>query len=270
MLITISLKYKSLYISIHISYSMFSEASTQDNQDKVFQVLFKEDEVTWKTIIMDLIRTEGMDPWDINLSHLAEEFLKTLKAMKELDFRISGKIILAAAFFLKIKSDKLLNEDLSMLDDIMLPQEELDEFIDELPIEEEIAPEKPKLRHKTPRPRKRKVSVYDLIGSLEKALENSYKKSIRTVNTTKMEAPKKQKDMSHIITELYDNIQKSLSKISSLKFHELLASDDKQEKVDTFIPLLHLDQKKIELEQEEHFGDIDIKLAEIKSDYAAN
>ncbi len=250
---------------------MFTEATTKNNQDKVFDILFKEDEITWKTIIMDLIRTEGMDPWDINLSHLAEEFLKTLKAMKELDFRISGKIILAAAFFLKIKSDKLLNEDLSALDDIMLPAEELEEFMDELPLDEELIQAKPKLRHKTPRPRKRKVSVYDLIGSLEKALESSYKRSIRTVNNTKMEIPKKQKDITKVITELYDSIKKSLQKVNNLQFNQLIKGEDKQEKVDTFIPLLYLDtQRKIDLEQESHFGDINIKLTDIKNDYALN
>ncbi len=237
-------------------------------QKKIFKILFKEDEVTWKSIIMNLIHEGQMDPWDINLSQLADEFLKTLKAMKEFDFRISGKIILAASFFLKIKSDKLLNEDLATFDDLLNPQEE--EFLE---IMDEIetpfqALEKPVIRHKSPRPRKRQVSVYDLIGALENALENTYKKSFKNKNEHKMTAPKQQKDITQVITELFDKIQDSFKRIKKVTFTQLAPSDDKEVKVNTFIPLLYLDnQRKVDLVQDEHFGEIQIKLTNIRNAY---
>ena len=36
-------------------------------QDKLYEMLINEDEITWQSIIYDLIKTEQMDPWDINI-----------------------------------------------------------------------------------------------------------------------------------------------------------------------------------------------------------
>jgi len=50
-------------------------------------------------------------------------------------------------------------------------------------------------------------------------------------------------------------------KIQRLVFNDLVSVNDKEEKVLTFIPLLHLDyQKKIELLQQKTFGEIEIKM----------
>ena len=44
-------------------------------------------------------------------------------------------------------------------------------------------------------------------------------------------------------------------------FSELIDSDRKEDKIATFVPLLHLTtQEKIDLYQKEHFGDIEITL----------
>lgn len=250
-------------------------SQNEDKQKKIFSILFKQDEITWKSLIMDLINTEEMNPWDIDLSKLAEEFLETLKAMKEFDFRISGKIILAASFFLKIKSDRLLNEDLQLFDDLLSPQEEENflEMMDQIDMPDELKEKpKPTLKHKTPKPRKRKVSVYDLIDALENALESGVKKSLKNnKNHKKIKAPEKQKDITQVINELYDEIQKTLKKVSKVQFSQLLTNENKEAKINTFIPLLYLDtQRKVDLEQEKHFGDINVKLTKIKKDYATN
>ena len=47
----------------------------------------------------------------------------------------------------------------------------------------------------------------------------------------------------------------------SLNFSNLVPSDSKMDKVLTFIPLLHLtNQRKVDLEQEKHFGEIEVYL----------
>jgi len=51
------------------------------------------------------------------------------------------------------------------------------------------------------------------------------------------------------------------NKKNSVTFSELLPSDSKDDKIYTFVPLLHLTtQRKIDLHQEKHFGEIDIML----------
>ena len=93
-----------------------------------------EDEVTWQTILYNLVKKEGMDPWDVNVSQLAQKFLKTVKEMQETDFRLSGKVVLAAAILLKMKSVRFVEEDLLELDRIIASTEEMsqDEFYEEL------------------------------------------------------------------------------------------------------------------------------------------
>ena len=66
-------------------------------QEEILQMLLKEEEISWKTILYDLVRNEQMDPWDINVSLLTKKYIEVIKTMQEHDFRISGKVLLAAA-----------------------------------------------------------------------------------------------------------------------------------------------------------------------------
>ena len=102
----------------------------KSSHERVFDIILKEDELNWKELIYDLVRKENMDPWDINISHLAERFLVMLRDFKETDFRISGKMVLTSSLLLKIKSDRLLMDDLTALDNLIQGNVE-DEFLEE-------------------------------------------------------------------------------------------------------------------------------------------
>ncbi len=251
-------------------------------QEKIFELLFDKDEITWQSIILDLIKTEQMDPWDINISLLSQKYLEMLKKLKDLDFRISGKIVLAAAILLRIKSNRLVGEDITELDRLMAGQD-LDElqgdFYDELESEFQagqagsIAIDEPLLTPRTPQPRKRKVSVYDLMDALQKALEVKKRRVMRSIPTSKVEAPKRSVEITSIIKEVYGKITGFFFKNKSkrLTFTELIPSDSKEDKVLTFIPLLHLtNQRKINLLQKEHFGEIEIMLNRLRAEKLVN
>ncbi len=242
----------------------------ENREHDIFEMLFDKDELTWQDIIYDLIRTEKMDPWDVDISQLSDKFINLLKEMKKMDFRLSGKIILAAVFFLKIKSDRLLKEDIELLNNLIEPQE--DDLMDLLDDPDALnaqtqTQEKPILKYKTPQPRKRKVSVYDLVDALEKALEDDQKRSIKKLSARgkKIKIPKKDKDMTVVINDLYKKIEKTLETVKHVKFSQLIKSDEREEKIHTFIPLLYLDtQRRIDIAQQEHFEDITIALAKLK------
>ena len=266
---------QDLYISIPFYLTMIvTTAKAETGEHDIFEMLFEKDELTWQDIIYDLIRTEKMDPWDVDVSLLAEKFIKLLKDMKKMDFRLSGKIILAATFFLKIKSDKLLKEDIAFLNNLIEPEEEnlLDLLEDPMSAElEQQNKEKPILKYRTPQPRKRKVSVYDLVDALEKALEYDQKRYIKkiTAKGKKITIPKKDKDMTIIINDLYKKIEKTLSTVKKVKFSQLLKTEDREEKIYTFVPLLYLDtQRRIDIAQETHFEDITIHLSKLKKSLA--
>lgn len=263
---------------MNVSVQAIKDSKNEELNDKVFNLLFESDELNWKDIINELIRTENMDPWDVNISVIADRFLHVLKDMKEFDFRISGKIVLAAAFFLKIKSDRLIGEDLLVLDSLMDDSEPFDEFfdiLDDMESNHGFVAEEPSLTTRTPQPRKRKVSVDDLVGALEKALalekRRSFKRSLDKKNkeeTNKLERPKDVKDISVIQTEMFEEIRLTLNKVKSVKFTQLLREESREEKVYTFRPLLHLDHdRKIELVQDTHFGEIHIELTKLAKEY---
>jgi len=235
-------------------------------QDKIFELLFDKDEITWQTVIYELIKTEQIDPWDIDVSLLTQKYIGMLKKLKEMDFRISGKVLLAAAILLKIKSNKLVGEDILEFDRMIEGSEEdeiEDLYEDITDIETTKETDIHSLIPRTPQPRKRKVSIYDLMGALEKALEVKRRRVMQNIPPMDIDIPVKTKEITQIIRDIYGKIKLFFlrTKKNRLTFSQLIPSDTKNDKISTFIPLLHLTtQQKIDLYQEKHFGEIEVVL----------
>jgi segregation and condensation protein A len=232
--------------------------------ERIFSILFTQDELTWQNIIYDMIDTHEIDAWDVDIGLLARKFIQKVRLLQEMDFRISGKVILAAAILLKIKSNKLIDEDIAALDQIINGVDEDVDLLEEGGIDEwnALGPGKPKIFPRTPQPRKRKVSVYDLVRALEKALETEQRRKRWIVNAPEVRVPLKTKDVSEVISDVYGRILVHFKQNQSLTFSQLIPSDSREDKVMTFIPLLHLEtQRKVDMAQEQHFGEISIALA---------
>ncbi len=231
-------------------------------QDQILDMLLKKDEISWQSILYELIKTEQMNPWDIDVSILSQKYMNIVKQLQETNFSVSGKVILAAAILLKIKSDKLLTEDISRLDLQLFPQEEMEELGEFEPIKQV---RKPRLTIKTPQTRKKKVSVQDLVNALERALEVEKRRKIRRETTLvhpEVLIPEKKVDISQKIKEIYVKISGFFKvKKEKLTFTTLVNSDKKEDKLMIFVPLLHLEnQQKINMFQERPFEEIEIEL----------
>ncbi len=242
-----------------------------DSNEKVHAILFSGDEITWQSILYDLINREELDPWDVDVSLITRKYIEMIRILKEHDFRLSGKVILAAALLLKIKSKKWMREDMANLDRLFSSaEEEMESLLDD--IEDEYTPKEKveaELIPRTPLPRKRKVSVYDLVNALEKALEVKHRRVLRDMPIFNVMPPKKSKDISLVIKEFYRMIKQLFieQKKERVTFSSLLPSEGKEDKVYTFIPLLHLsNQQKINLSQQQQFGEIEITLHQDKQD----
>ncbi|MBW3018876.1 segregation/condensation protein A [Candidatus Woesearchaeota archaeon] len=235
-------------------------------QDRIFSLLVEENEISWKSIIFDLIRSHEMDPWDVDVSLLSNKYIEHLNKLQQQDLKVSGKVLLAAAILLRIKSNKLLEDDLSEFDRLISSDVGEDEFYDEL--ERDLAKgeqmalaEDFELNPRLPQARRRKVSVYDLVKALEKALEVKQRR-IFDYAPPSVQMPVKKFDVTAAISSLLSRM-KNLVLRGPLTFRKLLKSDSKEDKVFTFIPLLHLsNQGKIDLDQKENFGEIEIRLLE--------
>ncbi len=234
-------------------------------QEQIQDLLFSR-ELSWQEIIYDLINTEQLDPWDIDLIVLTDKYLEKIREMEEADFFISSKVLLAASLLLRIKSEILLNKYVRSIDEILFgKKEEKKSEFERIELDEEI----PELIPKTPLPRFKRVSLQELIDSLNMAIttENRrIKKQITVKNAIRESSfslPKKKISIKDKINEVYNkllNIFKTKTE-KKISFNEFNISKD--EKVFSFLPLLYLeDQKKIWLEQPVPFEEISIWLKE--------
>ena len=245
---------------------MIETSAEVTHEDKVINIVLSKDEVTWQSALYELVRQEGMDPWDINVSLLSEKYIAMLQKLKEINFRVSGKMVLASAILLRLKSKRLVGEDLDELDRLMAPEGEFEGFYDELESEFESGRSQgsgesyPELSPRTPQPRKRKISIYDLMKALQQALEVKERRVIRRT-PIKMSIPEKNVDISLLIKNIYERILNIFSSRKKVLFSELSTSNSKQDKIYAFVPLLHLanhDQRRVDLIQSVPFGEIEI------------
>ncbi len=232
--------------------------------ERIFNIIFNEDEVTWQTLLLELVKAEGMDPWDIDISELSHKYIAMVKEVQKTDLRVSGKVLLAASILLRIKSQRFLDDDVASFDNMMYEPEEETDFIEEgegQTIDRDLY-RKLRLIPKTPQPRKRKVSIYDLVDALQQALEVN-KRRIERIPVVNIQIPEKKVDISEIMGNVFGKMMgifKNEGK-KKVKFSQLVPDGSKEGKVYTFIPLLHLyNQRKIDIEQESHFADFDILL----------
>ena len=237
-------------------------------QEQIHDLLFNR-EIGWQEIIYDLINTEQLDPWNINLIILTDKYLVKIQELEEADFFVSSKVLLAASLLLRIKSEILLNKYIKSIDEILFGKKEDKKYISErIELDEEI----PVLVPKSPMPRFRKVTLKELMESLNKAINTEnrrIKKEIINKNAlmeSSFSLPKRKFNIRSKIKELYTrlilhfNDKKDSKKISFTEF----VGDDREEKIISFSPLLHLEnQKKVWMEQEAHFEEIYIWLKEI-------
>jgi segregation and condensation protein A len=241
-------------------------------QEKVFKLLLEEDEVTWQTILYNLVKEQGMNPWDVNLTSLTQKYIDIVKQMKEADFRMSGKVVLAAAILLRMKSTRFVEEDLVELDRLISSTEDMssEEFYEELENMQarDLTPEEAKkLIPRTPQPRKRKVSIYDLVNALEQALEVKKRRVEKTIPSDNFDYTPIKMDIGLMVRQVYNRVL-TFCKLGKkpIFFHNLLPENaQKMDKVLTFLPVLHLtNDRSLDMDQKEHFGDIQIYLKKTK------
>ncbi len=234
-------------------------------QDQIHDLLFNR-ELGWQEIIYDLINTEQLNPWDIDIIILTNKYLDKIRAMEETDFFVSSKVLLAASLLLRIKSEILLNQYVKSIDEILFGKKEQIRIpLERIELDEDI----PDLISRSPLPRLKKVTLKELIESLNKAIitENRrIKKEIISKNTLRESSfslPRRKFSIKDKITEIYRNLNDlfKLREEKKVPYSEFIKERD--EKIISFLPLLYLeDQKKIWLDQKFPFDEVHIWLRE--------
>ena len=246
---------------------MEKEEKPSVKQEQIHDLLFNR-EIGWQEIIYDLINTEQLDPWDINITLLADKYLNKIKEIEEADFFVSSKVLLAASLLLRIKSEILLNTYLKSIDEILFGRkEQIKQTLERIELDEEI----PDLIPRSPLPRFRKVTLKELMESLNKAIitENRrIKKDIiirNTLRESSFSLPRRKFSIKDKITEVYRNLTDRFKENNEHKIpYTEFVKNNREEKITSFLPLLYLEeQKKVWLEQKIPFDEVHIWLKEV-------
>jgi len=247
---------------------MNKKEENNPKQEQLHDILFNR-EIGWQEIIYDLINTEQLNPWDINIIILTDKFLERIGESESADFFISGKVLLAASLLLRIKSEILLNKHIKSIDEILFgKKEEKKDIFERIEFDEQI----PELILKSPVPRLRKITLQELMDSLNKAITTENRRiqkeiiKKRAIIETSFSLPKRKFSIKDRIRKIYENLLeyfKEDEKRQKISFTKLVGTN-KEERIISFLPLLHLDhQKKVWLEQENHFDEFYIWLKNI-------
>lgn len=233
------------------------------NQNQFFN-LISSNELSWQAIIYDLIKTEQLDPWDINLATLAEKYVTTIQQLEDTNFFISSKILLACSLLLRLKSEILINSYIQDLNDALYGKKDEKRYeIERIEIDEN---DLPILSPRTPMARHKKVTLQELMKALDHAINTEsrrIRKEIKSRQATKGILKILPRDnfvpLKTRIKSIFGIVKTHLNDNEHMKFHHM--AESKEEKLASFVPILHLSNNgKIFLRQQEHFSHIHMTL----------
>lgn len=209
---------------------------------------------TWKDILLELVSSNHVDPWNIDLVDLSDAFISKVREMERMDFVIQANVILAASILLKYKSDYLK---------FLSYQSDLAEFP---AAEEEREPveEVPQLTLSARIPPRRQITAEELITEMEKIIKYENVERVRIprgsiVETVDLEL--NEHDIESDLGRVLEKIKQNTDDQGWSLFSMLTKEGDIREKVYTLLCLLYMVQNgSIDIRQDEIFGEIFIFL----------
>ena len=211
----------------------------------------------WKEILVDVVKNQNLDPWDIDLSLISQKYLEQVKELKKLNLKVSANVVLASSILLRYKSDSWVLTQEEAIIPIMIPDEIYSEPI--VPQLESV------LRTTT-----RKVSLEELIAAMEDIMSKEKKKAEkqsrlleRIVPDSLLEIAADSEDFEKKLKESLEDIKKNIDEENLVLFSDLLENRTSADVINCLIPVLHLaNDGKIAVWQEKAFGEIFIHLLE--------
>lgn len=219
------------------------------------------DELSWEYLILDVVKEEGINPEDIDIVRLTNSYLSKVRELEDLNFVLSGKVLLVAAILLRFKVQKLFSESNEVVEEVVVDLS-VSDLLKEIDVGEVS------LEPIIPLPKKRKVTLEELMSALNSALKVEKRRVARVESRKKL---RQGGDFKLRLREfvLSDKIEELKSKLFGffnklgrrfVLFSEIRPSSDRFDTVWTFLPLLHLSNKGVvELKQDVLFEDFRIE-----------
>ena len=218
-------------------------------EENILQVILEKE--SWEEIIYYIVSVEKLDPWNIDLVKLAEGFVRYIKMVEYLDFRIPAKVVFVAAILLKLKASYL-----TIFEEVE-EEEEKEKKYEELGIEPELVELGIPLR----RIPKRQITLEELIYALRKALKVKERREERRKRWERRLGAEivGEEDISKRIERLLREIEEVMERLKERKvrFRDIVEEWKRDRIVEHLVPLLHLEKdKKVKTEQEKFFDEI--------------
>lgn len=218
-------------------------------------------------LLLYLVRKQEVDIYEVNLTQIAEEFIKYIDLMRELDLEVAGEFLVMSASLMYIKSKELLPvEQQSVSEEDEEEEDPRWELIRQLVeykkfkdaaadfktlelAQEDVFPRNPPKPDFPVEKIKANVSVFDLIGAVNKVLARLDAKETREIFADRWTVSEK--------IELIRNQVLEQDKVMFSQLFEDVLS--RTEVVATFLAILELIKLKvIVVEQPDTFSDIEI------------
>ncbi|HOZ35930.1 MAG TPA: segregation/condensation protein A [archaeon] len=214
------------------------------------------DQPNWKIILYDLVKSNEIDIWNVDLINLTDLYLEKIRNLKEENLIIPANALLAAAILLKLKAYSL---KLTAADN---NEEELKLLTDDNYILSNSVDLNTPMRLK-----EGQVSLDELIDVIDIMMNAPTKKNVDRKLKEKKEIefvlPKRTIDFSERSDSLLAEIKDNADKYNMVLFSSFTKSEKDPYLIveNYFIPLLFLVQdKKIDAWQEDFFSEIFIKI----------
>ena len=212
------------------------------------------DQPAWKTILLDLVVTEKMDPWNIDITELSEKYLKKINELEGGNLRVPANAILACAILLKTKSKYLrlssLVDDNEVNEGMSLEQRAL--LLEELP---------DLMSNRSAR--EGRITLDELVSSIEDIIHRSKPRNSVARIMPRMEINFDTTSIEEKLESVFNLILAKSDSQGIVMFKDILLDGDTDTIIGTFLPLLFLMNKgKVLAYQNEFFGDIFVKILE--------
>lgn len=239
-------------------------------------------------LLVSMAKSGKINPWDLDIVDVTDKYLVQMAEKKANNLRNTGRTIWLASVLLKLKSNVLVGLDPMDFDSVMA-QSSFEEYDDCFEADYNSQPvrknnvvsldEALKRRLSTRLNRKRTVTLQDLIKQLKfyeeldrkQALKNSLERAKnRARNYDNISArdfvrtASSNESIKVTINNLTQKLERIFVKCEKVELNDLV--DVGMEKVSAFMALLFLTaENKVSLHQEEIYGDLYVKKAEMNT-----
>ncbi len=209
----------------------------------------------WKDLLLETVRENDIDPWDVDIAKLVHSFLEKIKRMRELNLWVPANAVLAASILLRMKSDSW-----------KLRQEEVQGFIPENFFTPLVTVDKPEDLGLLPitRETKRKITLEELMLAVEDVIKREKKRAARKKKEPEpipeylieLSNPSSE-EFKKLVEQVYEKIVSTLDSRRMTMFTNILPEKTREGVIKTLFPLLYLaTQQRVVLWQDQVFGEI--------------